>query len=137
VVTVVNPWARHFQLVWEERAGDPRLPYWLRVAALAYGKHATNGHAVFKAGQIGLILGTPNPATGEFKPLEKGNVQRAIRTAVEYGWLSKESGSRCLVVPGHAINGGVGGRELSACPQHDKKREVVSERPRLVPKVVS
>jgi len=127
VVTVVNPWARHYQRVWEERAGDPRMPYWLRVAALAYGKHAANGHAVFKAGQIGLILATVNTATGEIKALDRGSVQRAIRSAVEYGWLASESRSRCLVVPGHAIIGGLGG-ERDVCPQHGRTPNVGTQR---------
>jgi hypothetical protein len=120
-VTVKNPWARHYQRVWHDRAGDPRLPNWLRVAALAYGSHAANGHAVFKPGQISLVLGHVNSDTGEVRPLDKGSVQRAIRTAVEYGWLRSGSGTRCLVVPGHAITGGLGNAD-DECPQHRKGR---------------
>lgn len=113
-----NPWGRHYQTVWEERAGDPRMPLWFRVIALAYGKHRANGHAMFKAGQVGLVLGRADPVTGELVPLDRGNVSRAIRTAVEYGLLDKSSGSRCLVVPGHAIEGGLGS-PFEPCPQHD------------------
>ncbi len=120
-MSVKNPWARHYQLAWQEHAGDPRLPNWLRVAALAYGSHTANGHAVFKPGQIGLVLGHVNPNTGEVGPLDKGSVQRAIRTAVEYGWLRSGSGTRCLVVPGHAITGGLGNAD-EECPQLRKGR---------------
>ena len=45
VVTAERPWARHYHETWQERAGDARLPFWLRVAALAYGSHTDNGHA--------------------------------------------------------------------------------------------
>lgn len=110
---VQHPWARHYQTIWLERAGDARLPHWLRVAALAYGSHAANGHAPFAPGQIGIVLGDPG------LPLHRGNVQRAIRVAVKYGWLSPNSGSRCLVVPAHAIEGGVGSR-FHACHHHRK-----------------
>src|ERR687889_983678 len=116
-----NPWAKHYQSTWHERSGDPRLPAWLRVAALAYGAHAANGHAMFKPGQVGLVLGAVDHETGEVKPLHKGSVQRAIRTAVEYGWLAPGSGARCLVVPGHAIAGGLGGDANAPCPQHRRE----------------
>lgn len=120
-MTVQHPWARHYQAVWHERAGDPRLPYWLRVAALAYGSHAANGHAPFKPGQVGLVLGRVDSTTGEVHPLEKGSVQRAIRAAAEYGWLAPQSGSTCLVVPSHAVVGGVGRADVK-CPVHSRRR---------------
>jgi len=113
-----NPWAKHYQCVWHERAGDSRLSAWLRVAALGYGSHAANGHANFKPGQIALVLGAVSAQTGEIRPMDKGSVQRAIRTAVEYGWLTDASGARCLVVPGHAVAGGLGGSADAECPQH-------------------
>jgi hypothetical protein len=118
-----NPWAKHFQTVWHERAGDPRLPAWLRVAALAYGSHQANGHAPFKPGEIALILASVDTETGEVKSMNKHNVQRSINKAVEYGWLVRPSGSLCLVVPGHAIQGGLG-RAANACPLHGRKQRV-------------
>lgn len=84
-------WARHYLEEWQRRAGDPRLPHWLRVAAAAYGLHQENGHAPFKSGQLALILGSPG------KPYK--NVTRAIEDAVEYGWLGEGSFHRCLIVP--------------------------------------
>lgn len=93
-----RPWARHYQEEWQRRAGDDRFPYWLRVAALAYGSHLDNGHAKFKRGEIGLILGKPGePYT---------NVTRAIEDAIQYEWLSAESYWGCLVVPEHAVKKG-------------------------------
>lgn len=114
-----RPWARHYQDDWHRKAGDPRLPYWLRVTALAYGSHGYNGHAVFKRGEIALVLATVNTETGEVVPFE--NVGRAIRDAVEYGWLAAESFWGCLVVPAHAIKKGTHGWR-SECPVHVKRR---------------
>lgn len=98
MVTPDRPWARHFFDEWQSRAGDPRLPYWLRVAALAYGSHEDNGHAKFKRGEIALILGMPG------KPYP--NVRRAVADAVAYGWLAEGSYWRCLIVPMHVARRG-------------------------------
>lgn len=114
-----RPWARHYHEVWSERAGDDRLPYWLRVTALAYGSHLDNGHARFKRGEIALILGKLDPDTGEVMSFEK--VTRAIETAVSYGWLEPESFWGCLVVPAHAIKKGEHGRK-PVCPIHARRR---------------
>lgn len=121
-----RPWARHYQDDWHRRSGDPRLPYWLRVAALAYGSHGYNGHAVFKRGEIGLVLATVDQETGEIQPFE--NVGRAIRDAVAYGWLAPESFWGCLVVPAHAIKKGTHGRRTE-CPVHRKKRARAEREP--------
>lgn len=101
-------WSRHFQGPWEERAGDPRLPLWTRVASLAFGKHRANGHASFGKGDVALTLTTVDRDTGVMKRPDAANVRRAIRLASEYGWLSSESRSTCLVVPEWAISGGLG-----------------------------
>ena len=114
-----RPWARHYHEVWQERAGDDRLPYWLRVTALAYGSHLDNGHARFKRGEIALVLGKVNSDTGEVEPYV--NVTRAIDTAVTYGWLEPESFYGCLVVPAHAIKKGEHGRK-PVCPIHARRR---------------
>jgi hypothetical protein len=132
------PWARHYHAVWQERAGDDRLPYWLRVAALAYGSHLDNGHARFKRGEIGIILGKLDPETGELIPLE--NVTRAIESAVEFGWLEPESFWGCLVVPAHAIKKGEHGRK-PVCPIHARRRregrETNAERARTLHSVTA
>lgn len=115
-----RPWARHYMEEWQSRAGDRRLPYWLRVAALAYGSHTDNGHARFKRGEIGLVLGTVDQETGEVTPYS--NVRRAIADAVAYGWLDAESFWGCLVVPAHAIKKGAHGHG-GTCPVHIKRRQ--------------
>lgn len=120
-MTTEKPWARHYQHVWHERTADARLPLWLRVAFLAYGCHRANGHARFKPGEIAEVFGTVNGTTGEIKAADKHNIQRAIRNAVERGWLAEGSSTLCLVVPAHAIEGGLG-YTGEKCPLHSRKR---------------
>lgn len=107
-------WARHYQDDWQARAGDPRLPYWLRMAALAYGCHADNGHARFKRGEVALILGSLDRETGELRPF--ANVRREIARAVEYGWLEEGSYWGCLIVPAHSIRRGDLATRPKPCP---------------------
>jgi|GEM_PF-5633669 len=114
-----RPWSRHYQEAWERRAGDRRLPHWLRVTALAFGSHEDNGHARFKRGEIALVLGKVDKETGEVRPYE--NVGRAIKDAIAYGWLEPESFWGCLVVPAHAIKKGRHGHS-PACPIHLRRR---------------
>jgi hypothetical protein len=117
-----QPWSRHFQNWWEERAADRRNPAWLRVTSLAYAKHRRNGHAPFKPGALGLILGAPpDSINGEPCPMDKSNVQRAIKTAIDHGWLAEGSGSTCLIVPAHGITGGGQGHENEQCQRHTRK----------------
>ena len=116
-------WARHFQDDWQARAGDPRLPYWLRIAALAFGSHTENGHAKFKRGEIAVVLGSVDHETGEFRPF--ANVRREIARAVEYGWIEEGSFWGCLVVPAHSIKKGNLSRR-SPCPLARKHKERVN-----------
>jgi hypothetical protein len=115
-------WSRHYQHVWAERAGNPGLPLWLRVACLAYGHHLGNGHATFGSGEVRLALSTVD-GNGVLSQPASSDVKRAINTAVRYGWLAEGSRTRCLVVPGHAIAGGRGvGTEYVPCPEHHPAR---------------
>ncbi|TBT83799.1 hypothetical protein ET989_10825 [Propioniciclava sinopodophylli] len=114
-------WARHFLDVWAERAGDPRLPPWLRVAALAYGSHLNNGHAPFRSGQVSLVLGGIDPTTGELTTYR--NVARAIDAAVANGWLAPGSFHRCLIVPPNAIRKGDMFAAPRLCPLDHEHRE--------------
>lgn len=113
-----RPWARHFLDVWQERAGDPRLPPWFRVAALAYGSHQNNGHAPFKPGQVALVLGGIDASTGEFIPCR--NVTRPISLAVEFGLLAPGSYHRCLIVPSHAVRKGAMFTAPTVCAHEDE-----------------
>lgn len=118
--TASRAWARHYQDDWQARAGDPRLPYWFRIAALAFGCHTENGHARFKRGEVALVLGSLDPKTGELRPF--ANVRREIARAVEYGLLEEGSYWGCLVVPAHSIKKGNLAR-ATPCPLARKHRE--------------
>jgi hypothetical protein len=72
------------------------------------------------AGQLSWILGTPPIGDKPFKRLDKTTVRNAIKTAVAHGWLADGSCSECLVVPGHAIAGGMG-NEFKPCSVHERK----------------
>ena len=82
---IQNPWAMHYQAGWRERADDTSLPLWLRVAALAYGRHGRNGHANFGPGEIAAILGTNGT-----------RVSDAIKLAIQHKFLHESSKARCL-----------------------------------------
>jgi hypothetical protein len=126
-VTSYNPWAKHYQSEWERRAGNIRLPLWLRVASLAYGKHRGNGHAQYRPGEIALSLSSVDDITGEIKQPLRQQVHVAIRVAVEHGFLSPSSGSRCLVVPAHAVAGGEG-HPFAPCSFHEPRHKATGRR---------
>ena len=100
---VYNPWTRHYQAAWENRAANHGLPMWARVVCFAYGRHEANGHARFQRGQLTVLLGKPPEGDKPFRRAPRQTVHDAIATAVTYGWLDKESCMECLVVPGHAV----------------------------------
>lgn len=129
-MAVAHPFAMHYQQTWEERAGNPPLPLWLRVASLAYGRHLRNGHANFRPGEVATCLMTIEPSTGEITQPTRQQVSRAIKAAVDYGFLAPDSGSECLVVPAHSIRGGRGteATEHIQCPVHVKKAEAARKR---------
>lgn len=128
----INTWGQHYQQPWREAAADRELPDWLRVASLAFGCHEANGHAVFGRGEIAGMLGPVDRDTGEIKPMDRANVRRAIRTAIQRGFLAEGSQSMCLIVPAHWIVGGVG-NSTSDCPIHQRgaSRRGRSARPEL------
>jgi hypothetical protein len=118
---VMNPWTKHYQAEWENRAADVGLPLWLRVAALAYGRHEANGHANFRRGELSWILGRPpSAASPSFKRVDRTYLRNAIAVAVRHKWLAEGSCSECLVVPAHAVEGPVGNPD-KPCPVHDRK----------------
>lgn len=118
-MTGQQPWSRHYQHVWQERAGQTHLPLWLRVVSLAYGSHLGNGHARFGPGEVRLTMSTVD-ANGVMCQPDGSAVRRAIRQAVSNGFLAPGSKQRCLVVPAHAVEGGRGGSSTQylPCPDH-------------------
>lgn len=103
------------------------MPYWLRVASLAFGSHANNGHARFKRGEIALVLATVDHATGEVRPF--ANVRREIARAVEYGWLEEGSYWGCLIVPAHSIRKGDFASRVPPCPLASRHKERANRSP--------
>lgn len=94
-----NPWTRHRQAVWRERAFDTSTPYplWQRVGMLAFGSHRRNGRAEFAEGELAELLGVKN----------QRHLANAIKQARDSGWLASESNPLCLIVPSHAVEGGM------------------------------
>jgi hypothetical protein len=117
-VSVQNPYSMHFQSVWGERAADPALPLWIRLASIAFATHRANGHANFDMRELSLILGKPGVG-GAWEYVDKASISRAIAAAKKAGWIAEESNAKCLVVPYHAITGGLG-HENERCPVHGK-----------------
>lgn len=117
-----EPWARHYQDTWHERSGDPRLPRWLRIVALAYGCHDNDGHARFKRGDVALVLGSVDHETGAVIPLPRQRVHEAITQAVELGFLAEGSFARCLIVPAHGVRKGPLDTPHKPCPLHVRRK---------------
>lgn len=115
-MSLTNPWAKHRQAFWREQAADHNLQLWQRVAFMAYGSHRCNGHANFikRERELAHLLGDKNPVPAN-------RLSEAIKKAKDKGWLAAESNARCLVVPIHAIEGGLGG-EFDRCAVHIGKR---------------
>lgn len=126
--TELGPWTRHFQHAWHDDALNPRFPFPLRVAFLAYGTHKANGHARFKQGEIAKVLGRLDE-DGHPVPADRRTVYRAIRQAVEYGLLADGSKALCLIVPSHRIRGGMG-NEHAPCDRHPRPSSALHRLPR-------
>lgn len=109
-------WVKVHQEQRLDLATSPQVPQWLRVMFLAEYRMSEDGHARFGRGELAKYLGTDN-RTGECKPIDKHNVQRAIREAVRRGLILPDSGSQCLRLPQHRVTKGRGHR-LSDCPHH-------------------
>jgi hypothetical protein len=91
VSSAQKSWATHYQIEWENWAADTKLPLWLRISCLAYGRHEANGHATFGRGQLSWILGTPPTADHPFKRIDKYTVRDTIKLATGHGWLAEGS----------------------------------------------
>lgn len=116
----IKPWTMHYMDVWQERAGNPSLPCWVRVVSLAYGGMERNGHCPLAPGDIEFTLSVVDKVTGTLTPADPSNVNRAIRFAVEQGFLGEGSNRRCLVVPRYVAEGGVRGHEHASCTRHSR-----------------
>jgi hypothetical protein len=101
---------------WQEQARNPSVDLWLRVTFLAFGTHKRNGHSAFYNWKE---IADKTTTQSKAAPDDGGRqIRRAIDTAIERGFLSTQSHTRCLVVPPHWISGGTTGRENAKCNRH-------------------
>ncbi len=98
-----NPFNQQRQSVWRERAltpkvkGDgPQYPVWMRIGMLALGCHRKDGEAHFAPGELAQLLG-----------VSEATLKNELKKARDYGWLTTDSSKTCLVVPPHAVHGGM------------------------------
>jgi hypothetical protein len=113
-------WAAHCQEQWLEDALNPRWPGPLRVAFVAYGRHAANGHAFLKQGELAKLLPLGMSADGLPASPTRSTLNRWIKTAVDYGFLDEGSKLLCLIVPSHRAQGGRGDPN-APCRRHPAK----------------
>lgn len=92
-MSVEAPWVKVSQQGWEDRALDLAQPLWLKVSCMAYARVGANGHAGFKPGELARMLGGKH----------RQEIDRAVRTAIAYGWLDETSCSECLIPPGDFV----------------------------------
>lgn len=114
----VKSWTRHYQDVWQERSGNPSLPMWLRVASLAYGCQERNGHCPLAPGDIEVVLSTVDQYGQVIYTPDRSTVNRAIRTAIAYGFIGPGSNRQCLIVPAYMAEGGSRGNPSAQCKRH-------------------
>ena len=104
----INAWIRTYQSVWEERALDhENSPDWFRVWSLAVARSSASGHATFSSGEIARVLGCAGP-DGLWVPKSATGVSQAVSLAKRKGLIDESSNARCLVLPAHAWQGGLG-----------------------------
>lgn len=115
-------WSRHYQDAWHERSGNPNLPRWLRVVALAYGSHDEAGHARFRRGEVALVLAGPFGRDEVPQPLSRQRVHEAIQQAIQLGFLADGSIPMCLIVPAHDVRKGAMEGRPKRCPVHERRK---------------
>ncbi len=72
------------------------------------------------AAQLAWILGKPPDGDRPFKRVDRTTMRDAIALTIKHGWLAEGSCTECLIVPGHAITGGLGDPD-KPCPVHDRR----------------
>lgn len=95
---------------WEIRAGNTRLPLWLRIACYAEARRNQVGHAPMRPGELHAAI---DPT------LSKPMISRSIGRAVELRWLHPGSTARCLIVPGSDL--------LAECEAPHRQRATPTE----------
>jgi hypothetical protein len=97
-MSVTPPWVKLGQQGCEDRARSLRQPLWLKVSYMAYSRVGANGCAPFpKREELAKLLGK-----------RRQDIDRAIRTAIGYGFLEEASCAECLCPPGDFVESGMG-----------------------------
>lgn len=112
----INSWVKSYQSVWDQIALDHIHPDWFRVLALAVARAHANGHANFASGEVAKALGQTG-IDGAWMPKASTGVSQAISLAKNKGLLDPRSNARCLVLPSHAWQGGLGS-SAKRCAMH-------------------
>src|SRR3954463_9343009 len=77
---------------------NPRQPLWLKVSYMAYSRVGANGCAPFpKREELAKLLGK-----------RRQDIDRAIRTAIGYGFLEEASCAECVRPPGFFVGFAMG-----------------------------
>jgi hypothetical protein len=107
-----NPAGLHLHSYWQDRAGDDKLPIWLRLAAIAYASHHKNGHATFYMSGESTLPKTLGR--------DKRVIQNELKKAIDRGFLAEQSNINCLVLP-DGIFGGAEGHKFADCKLHPNR----------------
>jgi hypothetical protein len=102
IATQRGPWPKHYREFWEKQAltTNPSIPLVVRIFSLAYGRHDANGHTPFGAGDLRRTLIKSAPTAERPASLFSYRaINKAIKQAVDFGYLDAGSSQRCLIVP--------------------------------------
>ena len=114
-----NSWAALSQVELARLSKSTAPPAFVRVFLLALSRANRLGHAELAPGELARFLGN-----GE--PILAPNVSRAVRQAVEAGFLARESRARCLVLSSYLFQ--KEGLGSSTCKVHGNKLRMASKR---------
>ena len=117
-MSVVAPWFKTSSEELERLIRSGAGPLWRRVADLGACRAQANGHATFGRGMLARIFDE-----------DRRTIARAIRTAIEYGYLHESSCSQCLVPPLWLYENSFGnGRKPCEVNHPERSRTVAEER---------
>jgi len=111
-------WAAHAQDHWLVMAGRPNFPDYLRVVFVAYGRHHANGHALLDRGELAYFLVRQDGTLPD-----RRIVWRAVREAVDLGFLVAGSQLLCLIVGSHDVQGGRGNPDSRCRRDHTRRSD--------------
>jgi hypothetical protein len=93
-----SPFLMSIQIGWEPQIYNTDLPYWHRVWAVAMARSQPNMHTPLQPGELAKLLGKPQ-SDGTIKSVDRRDLHRYVKQAVEMKLLDETSCVRCLVLP--------------------------------------